>query len=164
MQPDDFGNLVAHRVNRIERRHRLLKYNGNLLAADLSHLGRPERHEIASTPKDLPAGDMPGRHRDELEHRQRGDALAAAGFADHAQRLPAVDGKIDAIDRAHDAVVGGEVGLQPANFEEALARHGYITFRGSRVSRSPSPMKLIVSTARKIAAPGNSAQCGAMSR
>ncbi len=81
-----------------------------------------------------------------------------------SQRLAAVDGKINAIDRVHDAVVGGEVGLQPANFEKALAGHGYITFRGSSVSRNPSPMKLIVSTARKIAAPGNSAQCGAMSR
>ena len=39
-----------------------------------------------------------------------------------------------------------------------------ITRRGSNASRSPSPMKLIVSTARKIADPGNSAQCGAICR
>ena len=36
--------------------------------------------------------------------------------------------------------------------------------RGSSASRNPSPMKLIDSTARKIAPPANNAQCGAMSR
>ena len=40
----------------------------------------------------------------------------------------------------------------------------HITFRGSSASRSPSPMKLMASTVRKMAAPANSAQCGAISR
>src|SRR5207245_10576560 len=35
------------------------------------------------------------------------------------------------------------------------------TFRGSSASRNPSPMQLIERTVRKIAVPGNSAQCGA---
>jgi len=50
-----------------------------------------------------------------------------------------------------------------------LSRRGakgvhHITFRGSSASRSPSPMKLMAMTVRKIAPPANSAQCGAMSR
>ena len=78
---------------------------------------------------------------------------------------PRVDRKIDAVDRVHHAVVGGEMGLQAADLEQALAiAPPHITLRGSSASRSPSPMKLIDSTARKIAPPGNSAQCGAMSR
>src|SRR6266849_6528459 len=89
-QPNDFGNLVAYRVNRIEGGHRLLKHNGNLLAADLSYVARSERHEIASAPKDPATNDMPGRRRDELEHRKRGDALAAARFSHHAQRFTGV--------------------------------------------------------------------------
>ena len=89
-------------------------------------------------------------------------------LADHAERLTAVDGEINAIDCPHHAVVGDELRLQPPNFEQPLAgdrnHDGYITFRGSKVSRKPSPMKLIVSTVIKIMTPGNSAQCGATSR
>ena len=109
------------------------------------------------------ADDASGRHRNELEHGKRGDSLAGAGFADDAEGLTAVDGQIHSVDRAHHAVVGGEISLQSLNVEQALA-HGYITFRGSRVSRNPSPMKLMVNTVRKMAAPGNRAQCGAISR
>src|SRR5262249_35789070 len=135
--------------------------DGDLLAANFLHVVGFERHEIAFAPQDAAADDAPGRHGNELEHRERGDGLAAAGLADHAEGLAAVDRKIDAVDRAHHAVVGREMRLQPLNVEQAL---GHMTFRGSRASRNPSPMKLIVSTARKIAAPGMSAQCGATSR
>ena len=75
---------------------------------------------------------------------------------------PRRDREVDAVHRLHHAVVGGKVRLEAANFEQRLGHH--ITLRGSSASRRPSPMKLMVSTARKIAAPGNSAQCGAMSR
>src|SRR6185437_9888375 len=137
-----------------------------------AHLGRAERHEVAAAPQDAAARDAARRHGDQLEHRQRGDRLAGAGLADHAEGLAAGDLQIDAVDRVHDAVVGPEIRLQSANFEQTLARgrarglhaHGYITFRGSSVSRNPSPTKLSVSTVRKIAAPGNRAQCGATSR
>src|SRR6516225_6605712 len=40
----------------------------------------------------------------------------------------------------------------------------YADVRGSSASRNPSPIKLIERTARKIAPPAKSAQCGAMSR
>ena len=77
-------------------------------------------------------------------------------------RLAAPDRDVDAVDRLHHAVVGREMRLEAADFEQRLGH--YITLRGSSASRRPSPMKLIDSTVRKIAAPGNSAQCGAMSR
>ena len=179
VQADDLGDLGPHGVDRIERGHRLLEDDGDLLAADLAHLIRPERHQVAALPENLAVDDTSRRHGDELEHGERGDGLAAAGLADHTERLAPVDRMIDAIDRPHHAIVGGEVGLEPANFEQALAHAAgsvevclldrgdmkrYITFRGSSASRNPSPMKLIVRTARKIAAPGKSAQCGAISR
>ena len=77
-----------------------------------------QRNEIAALPQDLSAGDAPGRHRDQLEDRQRGDGLAAAGFADDADRLAAADGEIDAIHRLHDAVVGGKMGLESPDIEQ----------------------------------------------
>ena len=42
----------------------------------------------------------------------RGDALAAAGLADQAERLAGPDVQRDAVDRLHHAVMGEEVGPQ----------------------------------------------------
>src|SRR5262249_11610246 len=99
------------------------------------------------------------------------DGLPAAGFADHPYGLAAHDLEIDAVDGLHHAIVGREMGLQPADVEQRIAgwrggvhRTRHMTLRGSSTSRRPSPMKLIESTVRKIAAPAKSAQCGAKSR
>src|SRR5262249_26872569 len=110
-----------------------------------------------------------GRHRDQLQHRQRRYRLAAAGLADHADGLAVRDGEIDAVDRMHPAVVAVEMGLQAPDLKQLAIRRDWAslhhsTFRGSSASRRPSPMKLMVITVRKIAPPANSAQCGAMSR
>ena len=161
------GDLLADGVDRIERGHRLLEHHRDVFCADAIHLARIERSKIATLIEDLPGDDLSGRHRDQLEDRHRGHGLAAAGFADHADGLAAPDRQIDAVDGSHHAIVGREMRLEAANLEQR--RHftvflHYITLRGSSASRRPSPMKLMVSTVRKIAAPGNSAQCGAMSR
>ena len=156
------GDLLADGVDRIERGHRLLEHHRDVLGADTVHLAGVERHEVAALIEDLARDDLARRHRDQLQHRHRRDGLAAAGFADHAERLAAFDRKVDAVDRLHYAVVGREMRSQAPDFEQRRRHH--ITLRGSSASRSPSPMKLMVSTVRKIAAPGKSAQCGAMSR
>src|SRR5438445_26103 len=101
------------------------------------------------------------RHRDQLQDRHRGDGLAAAGLADHAERLALVERDVDAVDRLQHAVVGSEVGLQALDLEQ---RRHQITRLASSASRIPSPMKLMATTATKIAPPGNSAQWAAMSR
>ena len=77
-----------------------------------------QRNDVAALPQDLPAGDASGRHRDQLEDRKRRDGLAAAGLADDTHRLAAADGEIDAIHRLHDAVVGGEMGLESPDIEQ----------------------------------------------
>ena len=41
-------------------------------------------------------------------------------LADDADRLAAPDGEVDAVDRVHDAVVGREMRLEPADVEERL--------------------------------------------
>ena len=94
----------------------------------------------------------------------------------------AADSEIDAIHRLHDAIVSGKMRLESPDIEQrGLARrlrievhhvsrsrhlHDflYMTFLGSSASRNPSPRKLMASTVRKMAAPANSAQCGAISR
>ena len=115
-------------------------------------ISAPAGHQVAPA-TDLPATMRARRHVDQLHHRLRGDALAAARFADHADRLAAVDRQIDAVDRVHHAVVGLEVGLQ-ARISSRFPTMQSPTRRGSSASRSPSPMKLIDSTVMKIASPG----------
>src|SRR4029079_14620074 len=72
-----------------------------------------------------------------------------------------VERDVDAVDRLQHAVVGGEGRLQALDLEQ---RRHQINRRGSSASRMPSPMKLMATTVTKIAPPGNSAQCAAMSR
>ena len=123
MLADGLGDLLAHCVDRVQRGHRLLEDDRDLLAADLPHLLGAERHEVAALPHDAAFDDAAGRHLDQLQHGHRGDGLAAAGFADDAQRLAPVDGEVHAVDRAHHAVVGPEVRFQSADLEQWLT-HG----------------------------------------
>jgi hypothetical protein len=95
-----------------------LEHDGDLLRPDLAHLVGRQRHQIAALPENLPGNDPSRRHRDELEHRHRGDRLAAARFADHAERLAALDHDVHAVDGVQPAVVGLEVGLEALDLEQ----------------------------------------------
>src|SRR6202035_102417 len=105
----------AHRVDRIERGHRLLEHDGDLAGADLVHLVLAERDEVAALPQDLAALEAARRHVDELQYRARRHGLAAARLAHHAHGLAAVDVQVDAVDGADHAVIGLEPGFQAAN-------------------------------------------------
>src|SRR5947208_12689898 len=161
MAAQAFGDLLADRQHWVERGHRLLEDEADLLGADIVQFVARERHEVAALEQDLAVDDAARRHRDQLQDRHRGDGLAAAGLADHAERLALVERDVDAVDRLQHAVVGSEVGLQALDLEQ---RRHQITRLASSASRIPSPMKLMATTATKIAPPGNSAQWAAMSR
>ena len=123
--------------------------------ADLVHLGRRQRDQVAALPQDLAGLEAAGRHVDQLQHRARRHGLAAArSRPPRASVSPRSIARLDAVDRADHAVVGLEPGLQVADVEQrsASAIRPTDTRRGSSASRRPSPMKLMDSTARKIAA------------
>jgi hypothetical protein len=62
---------------------------------------------------------------DELQDRACRHALAAAAFADDAQRLAALDGEIDGIDRAHGPFLKEEMGLEGAHVQDGVSSgHG----------------------------------------
>ena len=66
--------------------------------------------------------------------------------------LPFSTAKLIAVDGAHDAIAGEEVGAEIVDFEQG---HGYLSFvRGSSASRSPSAMKLAQMTSVAIATDG----------
>ena len=70
-----------------------------------------------------------------------------------------------AVERLKSRIKPGSVVMLFFGGYGVQSRHEtYMTFLGSSASRNPSPMKLMASTVRKMAAPANSAQCGAISR
>ena len=99
MAAQAFGDLLADRQHRVERGHRLLEDEADLLGPDVVQFVARERHEIAALEQDLAFDDAARRHRDQLQDRHRRDGLAAAGFADHAERLALVEHDVDAVDR-----------------------------------------------------------------
>src|SRR6516162_1244933 len=91
-------NLLADRVDWIERRHRFLEDHRQPMAAHVAHLAIGEAEQIGAI-KANSARHL-GRALGQQSHdRQRGDALAAPGFANKAQGLSAPHRQIDAINR-----------------------------------------------------------------
>ena len=112
--------------------------------------------------KICPATMRPGGMAISFRTESAVTVLPQPELADDADGFAAMDRQVDAVHGLHHAVVGGKVRLEAANFQQRFLHQS--TLRGSSASRRPSPMKLMVSTVKKMAAPGNNAQCGAMSR
>ena len=130
VQLENLADLLLDRVQRIERGHRLLEDDGDVVAAHVADLALRQAEQ-------LPAFEMDGAGRmarrrigQQLEDRQRRHRLAGARFADQRHRLALLDLERDAIDREHLAlalaerdreVADGEKGL-PSRLPERLAR------------------------------------------
>ena len=110
---DRLRDLVAHRVDRVERRHGLLEDHRDGVAADVAHLVVGQLQQVAPVEPDL-ARDGLARALDQPHRGHRGDALAAAGLADDAQRLAVLDLERHAVHGADDAVRGEEMGPETA--------------------------------------------------
>src|SRR6266540_548611 len=93
-----FGDLFADGECRVERSHRLLEDHRQAVTAKLAHLGCGKLREIDALETYL-AIDASGGRGDEAHDRERGNALAAAGFADDGERVASVERKADAVDR-----------------------------------------------------------------
>jgi hypothetical protein len=114
---DRLDELAPDRVHGIQRRHRVLEDHRDVVAADVSELARAHRDQVVALEHGLAARDRVAAVV-QPHHRQAGDALAAAGFADDPERLPLLDGEADTVDGLHDSVVGPEVGLQVVDLEK----------------------------------------------
>src|SRR5258708_4661210 len=84
----------------------------------------------------------------------RGDALAATGLADDAQRLPGVHVEAHPVDCLDHPLVGHEVRLELADRQQRLVEHQMPY--GSAASRRPSPRKLNARIAIVTGTAGNS--------
>ena len=95
---DRLDQLPADRVQRIERRQRILEHRADLAPADPAHRLVRQVVDAPAGEPDLAAGDATGRV-DEPDDRRAGERLAGAGFADHAQHLARRDVERDVVDR-----------------------------------------------------------------
>ena len=92
----------------------------------------------SSVPRSVPSNThAPGGRLDQAQHQPAEGGLAAARFADHAQRLAGLQREVDAVDRAHRAADAAE---QPAPHREVLDQAVHVQQRrvaGYLVMRAP---------------------------
>ena len=126
---DGLDDLVADGEARIERGHRLLEDHRQPVAAQVAQGFVGDIEQIEAVEADR-AGDLGGVLWQQPHDGERGHALAAAGFADEAERRAVGDAEVDAVDRMRGAaVVAVEDDAQALDLDQracrhALARHG----------------------------------------
>src|SRR5438445_2612578 len=160
VEPERLDDLLADRVDRAERRHRLLRDQGDLGAADRAELGalRREPRQIDGRRRvlleqDLAADDAAGR-LDDLKDGLHRHALAAPALADGPDDLTGMHVEAHAIDRAHEPLVEEKVDAEILDPED-WCRHWLY---GSAASLNPSPTRLKARTERITTAPGTRSQ------
>jgi len=68
MAPDGLGNLVAHRIDRIETGLRLLKNHSNFLPANLPHLVFTQRRQVPPIKNNFTTDDFALRGRNQAHN------------------------------------------------------------------------------------------------
>src|SRR5471032_2111159 len=142
MQTQNLSDLLFNRVQRIKRRHRLLKNNGDVVAANLADVALGHRQQFLALEDDR-AGRMARRRiGQQFHHRQRGGRLAGPGFADQRHGLALGNVERHAVDRQHLAATCAEGYRKIAHGEKFFGRAHRNVFLGSKASRTASPMKI----------------------
>jgi len=118
MPQERLGDLVADGERRVERGHRLLEDHREPGAPQLAQPRRRQPEQILAFEPHLARDDAPGRRRHEAHDAERGDALAAARFADDAERAAALEAEVDAVHGSHLACVGVEDGGEAADLKQ----------------------------------------------
>ena len=128
------ATISPTRLDRVERGVRVLE--------DVLHL---PAHACASRSRQSPLivcaveGDAPAGHRHEAHDGAAGRGLAAAGFADEAQRLARAHGEADAVDRPHPSrscAAGGRRGSGKCTCRLSTASSGVAPAASARRHRA----------------------------
>jgi hypothetical protein len=119
MNPDCVRDLFSDRENRVQRRHGLLEYHRNIVAADGAHAFFRKRGDVLAFVQDFAADGSPGALGQKLDNGEGGDTFPAAGFTDQTHGLARFNAEGDSFDRADLAVAREERRLQIANFEQS---------------------------------------------
>ena len=119
-----FRDLVAHREDGIERRHRLLKDHGHVLTANVAQPLVIERQDVGAVEQNLASRLDAAWWWHQTQQRQRGERLAAAGFTHQADRLAAGDGERDPVYGTRHAVLRRKGDLQRVHIEQRTIGRG----------------------------------------
>ena len=123
MPNQHFDNLLADRIGRIERGHRLLEDHGEAIAAQIAQLAIGQRQQIDAVEANG-AGNLRRILRQQAHNGERGDALAATGFADDAERCATCEIEFDGVDGVrYSPAVAVERDLQVGDFDKRGRGH-----------------------------------------
>src|SRR5665213_539724 len=123
MAQDGLDDLLADGEARIERGHWLLEDHRQPVAAQIAQgfVGHVKQVEPVEADRAFDLGRM---FRQQTHDGERGHALAAAGFADEAERRAVGYRKIDAVDRMRNAaVVAVEGDPKALDLDQRSIRH-----------------------------------------
>ncbi|CDN42283.1 hypothetical protein BN871_BC_00130 [Paenibacillus sp. P22] len=113
-------DLLADLEHRIQRRHRLLKDHGNVVAAHGPQLVRLHGKQIAAVELDGASDDFAGRAFHQPHDRHRRNAFAAAGFPDDAHRFAGPHMQAHSVDGPHRAGFRAEMRFQLLNMQQVF--------------------------------------------
>src|SRR5512132_663798 len=151
MSLERFADLAADGEHRVQARHRVLEDHRDLAPPDLAQLGVGETQQVAASEHRRAVRDLSSA-REDAHQRERGHALAAARLADDAERFTGGDVEADAVAGMHRPATSPEPDLEVLDGEERLAAgHQPPRSFGSRASRSPSPIRLMLMAVITIA-------------
>jgi hypothetical protein len=117
MVTQSLGNLFAHGHDRVQGGKRILKYHGDLAAADVPQIGLGKFKQVHTFKQDLPRRDYSIQWSKQAEDAERGNALTAAAFTDNPNRLSMYERKRHVIHRVQDAARCDELRAQVFDFQ-----------------------------------------------
>ena len=135
---DGFDQLLADRIQGVERCQRVLKNRADVPPTDEAHVIVGQVVDAPTVEPDLAAGDAPGRLQ-QTDDGRASQGLARAGLAHDAQNFARGDVKAHAIEGAQGAASTGEFDHQVLHRQETQKRLlNSIGGSGRRASSRPA--------------------------
>src|SRR5687767_2009235 len=117
MESECFRDLLTDGVDRIQRRHRILKDHRDIVAADVSHPIIGRGRQLFALESYGPRHDF-SRQRDQSHDRERGDRFTRARFANQPEQLTFIDVETDVIDSLYKTAASREMCSEIMDFEQ----------------------------------------------
>ena len=134
-----FTQLIADRKDGVQARHRLLKNHSDFVALNLAHFLGGKLKQICTLVDNFAAADFAADAWHKPHYAHAADTLAAAAFADDAQRLPFLQGEVHVTDGLPLAAALVKGDFQVLDFENHVSHKSTpfsARFRVERVTQA----------------------------